>query len=229
MANPTGSDVPALPPPRAAQPKQWDCYLSVATASGIEQRRISSKEISRATNLSVETLGGILTFLQAVGLVVGSRGAYAVTRDGWAIAKTWREDNAQGRLLLQGLFLARWPARLAYRLLCDGPVAQHEFVERVGGEGFGHTRRVRYLVDWLVMALLVHRDAALTVSASSALLASAQQWQPVSALPSQPAGHELREGVLMGMTHSELRALPPSHYMTVLKNVASLSEIDAAG
>ncbi|MEU0401625.1 hypothetical protein ABZ318_15545 [Streptomyces sp. NPDC006197] len=229
MAIPTRSGASALPPPRAAQPKQWDCFLALAAVSGSEERRISSREISRATKLSVETLGGILAYLQSVGLVAGSRGTYAVTREGWAVAEAWRQDSAQGRLLLQGLFLARWPARMAYDILCDGPVTQDEFVERIGGEGFGHTRRVRYLVDWLVMALLVHRDAALTVSASSALLASVHQWQSVSALPSQPTAHEPRKGVLMGMTHSELRALPPGHYMAVLKNVVSLSEIDAVG
>ncbi|MEU3401984.1 hypothetical protein [Streptomyces filamentosus] len=229
MAVPASSSALALPSQRTAPPKQWDCFLSLAALSGSGHQPISSREISGSTGLSVETIGGILSFLQSVGLAEGSRGKYAVTPGGWAIAEMWQLDPIQGRLLLQGLFLTRWPARLAYGILRDGPVPQDAFVKHIKGETAGHTRRGRYFVAWLVMALLVHRDAAMTVSASSALLSSAHLWQAAPVAPAPSTVQEPRRGVLMGMTHSELRALPPRQYMTVLKHVASLSEMDIAG
>ncbi|MFD4318982.1 hypothetical protein [Streptomyces sp. NPDC058548] len=226
-AAPTSSML-TLPSPRASTPKQLDGFIMFAVLSGAGRRLVSSQEISATTKSSQETTTGILSFLISIGLVEGSRGTYALTREGWGVAETWQQDKTQGRLMLQGMFLSRWPARVAFGILRDGPVPQEEFVQRLLGDMPGQSRRGRYLVDWLVLSLVVQRDAALTVTASSALLAAAHHWQDAAEAKALlgPPLHP-REGALMGMTYSELRALPARHYMAVLKNVIALGDVDA--
>ncbi|MGW0313994.1 hypothetical protein [Streptomyces flavidovirens] len=181
------------------------------------------------TGLSAETLGGVLSFQQSVGLVGGARGKYAVTPGGWSVAEMWKQDQPRACLLLQELFLKQWPARLALDALRDAPVPQEELARRLQGKSAGNARKGRYLVDWLVLALVVHRDASALVYPSSALLSTSRAWR-VEPQPRSGSVQQLpRQGVLMGMTHSELRALPPQHYMAVLDNVAALAALDRVG
>ncbi|WP_405773670.1 hypothetical protein [Streptomyces sp. NBC_00859] len=217
-ARPTPSD-------RTAPAQQWRIFLDLADLSGPGEQVITCHALAERTEVGTETLGSVVSFLQTVGLVRGARGKYAVTAAGWAIAEMQRRDETQARLLLQAQFLQHWSARAARAALQDAPVDQATLGQRLCPSVPGKARRGTYLVEWLVLALVVHRDASMKICPSAALTAAAG-----AVPPQQPPGAQSapEPALLMGMTHSDLRALPPQHYMALLDHAATLVDLVSA-
>ncbi|MGY5059985.1 hypothetical protein ACWDFR_38975 [Streptomyces sp. 900105755] len=215
------------PTDRASMRRQWQLVLAGALASGEEQLVISTSDLARQEDADTETVTQTVRFGDEVGLFrrVG-RGKFAVTEAGWAIAQRWQEDQTYARLLLQGLFRPHWSVPVADTALRPGPLPMEELGRRLLVDLPGKPRRGLYLVDWLALALLVHRDQQGMVWPTPALSAAAGS--QVAALPAaahaaepeQSSGQEL--DALMGWTNQELDELAPERFCAFLDNLTQL-------
>lgn len=217
------------PSDRASLRRQWQIALGAALDSGEEQLTISSVDVARKESVTTETATQTLRFCCEVGLFSGGRGKFAVTEAGWTIAQRWQEDQTYARLLLQGVFRPHWSVPVADAALQAGPLPADELGRRLLGDLPGKPRRGMYLVEWLALALLVHRDQqgmvwpapALKEAASSggaALPATVRE-----AEPEQLSGQEL--DALMGMTNRKLDELDeqdPQRFQAFLDNLTQL-------
>jgi len=227
-----------LPPPgqrtsptdRASLRRQWQLVLAAAFVSGEQQLVISTSDLARQEGVTPETATQTVRFGEEVGLFsrVG-RGKFAVTEDGWTIAQRWQEDETYARLLLQGVFRPHWSIPVADAALRDGPLPMEELGRRLLVDLPGKPRRGLYLVEWLALAFLVHRDPQGRVWPTPALSAAASS--QVAALPAaapaveseQAPGQEL--DALMGMTNRELDKLDesnPEEFRTFLDTLTQL-------
>ncbi|MBX9363644.1 hypothetical protein ACF09Y_26275 [Streptomyces massasporeus] len=152
-----------------------------------------------------------------------------MTEAGWTIAQRWQEDQTYARLLLQGVFRSHWSVPVADAALQAGPLPAEELGRRLLGDLPGKPRRGMYLVEWLALALLVHRDQQGMVWPAPALRAAAGS--VVAALPApvrdaepeRPSGREL--DALMGMTNRKLDELDkqdPQRFQAFLDNLTQL-------
>lgn len=215
------------PSDRATPDRQWEIYLVFAHLSGPDLRVVSVSQLAAQVQLRKDTVGAVAGFLQAVGLLRGSRGNYALTKSGWAIAEMQKQDETQARLLLQAQFLEHWPAARTLECLRDAPVDQKTLGCRLHKDLPGKSRRGLYLIEWLVRALIVQRDSAMRISPSAALIASAGGRRPARAPEPEP-GPAVEQGTVMGMTRQELRALPHRQYIAFLDQLATLVSLDPA-
>ncbi|MET8978989.1 hypothetical protein ABZX85_25555 [Streptomyces sp. NPDC004539] len=210
--------------------RQWQVVLTAALASGEQRLVITSADVAREVGLTPETATQTLRFGREVGLFIScGRGKFAVTEAGWTIAQRWQEDQTYARLLLQGVFRPHWSVPVADTALQPGPLPADELARRLLGDLPGKPRRGMYLVEWLVLALLVHRDQQGMVWPTPALREQASSG--VAALPApvreeepeQPAGQEL--DALMGMTNRKLDELDerdPQGFRAFLDNLTQL-------
>ncbi|WP_127454836.1 hypothetical protein [Streptomyces sp. B29(2018)] len=219
-----------LPTDRANVQRQLELFFRAARFSGLEGRTVASVDVARAEEVTAETATSTLRFSASLGLFTGRRGKFAVTEAGRAVTELWLEDETHARLRLQALFLPHWSAREARATLADGPVAVEDLARQLQRDLPGRSRRGLYLIDWLALAFLVHRDRQGLVWPAPALSAV-----PVSsevAIPSCSSGAARRqEGpeeephLLMGMTNSELRSLSPDDYCAVLDRLTEVAEL----
>ncbi|MFJ4616241.1 hypothetical protein [Streptomyces griseus] len=225
MSSASGPNSCPTPSDRTTPGRQWEIFLVAANLSGPDLEVISVSQLAAEVQLRNDTVGAVAGFLQAVGLLRGARGNYALTSAGWAIAEMHKQDETQARLLLQAQFLEHWPAASTLECLHDAPVDQKTLGRRLHKDLPGKSRRGLYLIEWLVRALIVQRDSAMRISPSAALLASGRR----SATASGPEPQRMAEqGTLMGMTRDELRSLPPRKYVAVLDQLAALVALDPA-
>lgn len=225
-SSPESNSCPA-PSDRTTPDRQWEIYLVFARLSGPDLRVVSVSQLAAEVQLRNDTVGAVAGFLQAVGLLRGSRGKYALTSSGWAIAEMHRRDETQARLLLQAQFLEHWPAARTLECLRDAPVDQKTLGRRLHKDLPGKSRRGLYLIEWLVRALIVQRDASMRIAPSAALIASAGARRPEQAPTPEPQ-LIAEPGTVMGMTRDELRSLPPRQYIAVLDQLATLVSLDPA-
>ncbi|MFD9744731.1 hypothetical protein ACFWX5_14460 [[Kitasatospora] papulosa] len=212
-----------IPSDRTTPDRQWEIFLVAAHLSGPDLKVISVSRLAAEVQLRNDTVGAVAGFLQAVGLLQGARGNYALTSAGWAIAEMHKQDETQARLLLQAQFLEHWPTASTLECLHDAPVEQKMLGRRLHKDLPGKSRRGLYLIEWLVRALIVQRDSSMRISASAALVASGQR----SGAASKPQ-RTVEPGTVMGMTREELRSLPPRKYIAVLDQLAALVSLDPA-
>ncbi len=217
------------PTDRASVRRQWQIALNAALDSGEERRTISSADVARKEAVTTETATQTLRFCCEVGLFSGGRGKFAVTEAGWTVVQRWQEDQTYARLLLQGVFVSHWSVPVADAALRPGPLPAEELGRRLLGDLPGKPRRGMYLVEWLALALLVHRDQQGTVWPAPALRAAASSGvaalpAPVrEAEPEQPSGQDL--DALMGMTNRKLDELDeqdPQRFRAFLDNLTQL-------
>ncbi|MGW3289412.1 hypothetical protein ACWDR3_32710 [Streptomyces sp. NPDC001002] len=188
---------------------------------------ISTTDLARQEGVTAETCTQTLRFSAEVGLFrrVG-RGKFAVTKVGWTIAQHWQQDQTYARLLLQGAFRQHWSVPLAETALQSGPMPAEELGRRLLRDLPGKPRRGVYLVEWLALALLVHRDQQGMVWPTPALStavgsgAAALPAAPRDAEPDPSRGQDLN--ALMGMTNRELNGLVPEEFCAFLDNLTRL-------
>lgn len=218
------------PTDRASMRRQWQLVLAAAFASGEQRVIISTSDLARQEEVTLETASQTVRFGDEVGLFrrVG-RGKFAVTEAGWIIAQRWQEDQTYARLLLQGAFRSHWSIPVADTALRPGPLPVDELGRRLLVDLPGKPRRGLYLVEWLALAFLVHRDQQGRVWPTPALSAAAGS--QVAALPAaEPAaeaapapGQEL--DALMGMTNQTLDELDesnPEGFRALIDNLTKL-------
>ncbi|MBY8844579.1 hypothetical protein [Streptomyces sp. SP2-10] len=203
--------------------------ITAARLSGPERRTISSAEVAVVDGSGTETAASTLRFVSSVGLFVGSRGRYAVTEAGWAITRLFEDDEMHARLQLQALVLTHWSVPAARELLADGPMPLDELGRRLHGDLPGKPRRGVYLVEWLALALLVHRDRQNLVWPAPALGTGVGSSLSAAA-PAAPAAVHQEEpdeepNYLMGWTNSGLRQLSPERYCAVLDSMTEVAEL----
>ncbi|MCC9711650.1 hypothetical protein E4N62_44455 [Streptomyces sp. MNU76] len=221
------------PTDRASQPRQWSVYLTAARRSGVQRRTVASADVARIEEVTTETATQTLRFCTHVGLFTGGRGKFVVTDAGWSIAQLWPEEETHARLQLQALFLPHWSAEKTWKALRGGPMPVDELAKYLQHGLPGKPRRGVYLVEWLALALLVHRDRQNLVwpaPALSGVPGSENAECPAPAPESeQPEPEpELELDTLMGMTNSTLRELPPERYRAVLDSLAQVLELTPA-
>lgn len=197
---------------------QWGLFRELALASGPDRRSISSSELAHRSDLREDTVAETVAFLATVSLVEGTRQQCAVTKAGWEIAAVCRQDETQGRLLLLPLFMQHWSVPLVHGLLFDAPLEQATLVARLRQATGIAPRRAQYLLEWLVLALVLRQDPALRLSPSAACTV------PLTQAKEAPLQDPPR--LLMGLTHTELQALPTEHYITLLEQVSALFDLD---
>lgn len=221
-----------MPTDRASLQRQLALVFAAARNSGPEQRTIISLDVARAEGVSPETATSTLRFSASLGLFTGARGKFAVSDAGWAITELWQEDETHARMQLQALLLRHWSTEEVRRLLADGPVAADELAPQLQGDLPGKPRRGVYLIEWLALAFLVHRDRQGLVWPAPALGAMAHSTAvAVASRPQDLAQQQVPEEephLLMGMTNSELRRLTPERYCAVLDNLTEVAELTPA-
>lgn len=85
-----------------------------------------------------------------------------------------------------------------------------------------------YLVEWLALPLLVHRDRQGLVWPAPALRVAANSAGVECPAPASGPEPEPELDTLMGMTNSQLRELSPERYRAVLDNLAQVLEFTLA-
>ncbi|MEU7640794.1 hypothetical protein AB0C11_32770 [Streptomyces sp. NPDC039016] len=215
-----------IPTDRASMQRQWSLFLAAACRSGIERRIVASADLARDEGVTTETATQTLRFCSHVGLFTGERGKFAVVDAGWTIAQRWQEDETHARLQLQVPFLSHWSTEKTREVLRDGPMPVDELAKHLQHGLPGKPRRGVYLVEWLALALLVHRDRQGLVWPAPALRATAgsESLEGPAPEPEQQAP-EPELDTLMGMTNSQLRELSPERYRAVLDNLAQVLEL----
>ncbi|MFI6567037.1 hypothetical protein [Streptomyces sp. NPDC050534] len=220
-----------VPTDRASLQRQVSLFLAGAQRSGTERRTVASADLAREEGVTAETATQTLRFCCHLGLFTGERGKFVVTDTGWSIAQRWREDQTHARLQFQAQFLPHWSAVATWEALRDGPMPVDELARLLQHGLPGRPRRGVYLVDWLGLAMLVHRDRQGLVWPAPALRAAAGPEGVKGANPApkleQPEP-EPELDTLMGMTNSQLRALSPERYRAVLDNLAQVLELTPA-
>ncbi|MGX5397156.1 hypothetical protein ACWLMY_35510 [Streptomyces anulatus] len=124
----------------------------------------------------------------------------------------WKVDPAQARLMLHHVMRGHWSFSAALAALGDAPVPQETLARRLQGSLPGKSRRGLYLVDWLVMALVVHRG-------------DDQQVHParLSAAAETQTPHPAREPrAVMNMTNEQLFLLDDDAYVAVMRSVSAM-------
>ncbi|MGW7283132.1 hypothetical protein ACWGIV_33665 [Streptomyces sp. NPDC054844] len=221
-----------LPTDRASLQRQLALVFTAARSSGPEQRTIISIDVARAEGVTAETATSTLRFSASLGLFTGARGKFAVSDAGWAVTQLWQEDETHARMQLQALLLQHWSTEEVRRLLAGGPVAADELAPQLQGDLPGKPRRGVYLIEWLALAFLVHRDRQGLVWPAPAL--GAMMHSATVAVPSRPPALAQQQvldeepHLLMGMTNSELRRLAPERYCAVLDNITEVAELTPA-
>ncbi|WNO62403.1 hypothetical protein RPQ02_40235 [Streptomyces sp. AM2-3-1] len=203
----------ALPTNRANLKHQEQILLAAIRLSGPDRLVVKSSQIAAETKLGSETVTECLRFFATVGLVAGSRGRYAATAAGAAWADIQPEDHTRGRLLLHNLFKEHWSARDALAALADGPVESEAVAQHLRQGLPGNERRGMYLIEWLVEALVIHRDRYGRVHAP----ATGQLPESVTAPVPSTRVPVREEGLILGMTTQELRCLPTAQYVSLLR------------
>ncbi|MFB7344756.1 hypothetical protein ACFCZ6_32410 [Streptomyces hydrogenans] len=196
-------------------------FNEIALTSGPDRLPVRSSELATRLQLHLNTVAEIVAFLATINLVEGTRHNCAVTKAGWDIAEAYRNDETQGRLLLLAQFRNHWAVQLTYSLAYDAPVEQATLAGRISDTTGVAPRRAHYLLDWLVVALVLHQDPSMQLSPSAAY------GVPISG-PRRGPNSVDPPGLLMGLTPAELRALPPERYQELLKQLPALYDLNCS-
>ncbi|MEU9348014.1 hypothetical protein AB0D74_43145 [Streptomyces sp. NPDC048278] len=205
--------------------RQWSLFLAMADFSGIGRLTVASVELARRASVGGETATQTLRWCSDLGLLTGGRGKFAVTDTGWDIAKRWHEDRDHARMLLQAPFLAHWSVQAIKEPMRHAPVPAETLAKWLQAGLPGSPRRGMYLIEWLSLAFLVHRDQQGLVWPAPALGVVAAS-EP-TAVPADACGQEPEQELnfLMGTTNSTLRGLPCERYCSVLDSLAQVVEL----
>ncbi|WP_274915195.1 hypothetical protein [Streptomyces sp. WZ-12] len=191
--------------------KQGELIVAIAALGGDLRTPVSKDVLAAHTGLSPHTLAGTRGFFEQAGLIEAGRGVWAVTEVGLRFARLRATDSARSRLLLREHWQEMWFHKAALRLLQEGPLEEWDFANRLGeGLSSGRERRL-YLVEWLVHALLVHREDGMIVAPSS----SADSARPQTSAP-------FIFDPLMTMTDEEITALPTDRFVALMDTYRTL-------
>uniref|UniRef100_UPI003C7D886B hypothetical protein n=1 Tax=unclassified Streptomyces TaxID=2593676 RepID=UPI003C7D886B len=174
---------------------------------------MKTTEVARTTGLGQGTVAEVLRWGSSITLVEQSeRGTYRATSARRDFSLMWRVDPAQARLMLHHLMREHWSFSAALSALGDAPVAQEILARRLQGSLPGKSRRGLYLVDWLVMALIIHRG-------------DDKQVHPAR-LPDSPQAQvpcpSREPKALMNMTNEQLFLLDADAYAAVMRSVSAM-------
>ncbi|KNB50242.1 hypothetical protein [Streptomyces caatingaensis] len=221
-----------LPTDRLQVKQQIQVLCALADLTGEEARPVRNADLARHMGRYADSVTGTLGYLVGTGLAEGGLGQYRATPAGREFATLWDTDSARARLVLNRLYQDHWAAREAVRILADGPLPQEE-VARLLQQGLrGKKRRGIYLVEWLAIALVVHRDERLHVSLPPADDASAADSAQDASAPGGDARGGGRqeeakgggEALVMGLTMDQLRELPDEQFARLLNGLAQSIE-----
>ncbi|MFC9943999.1 hypothetical protein [Streptomyces pratensis] len=202
-----------LPSDRASWDKQKLIFDSVVRLSGDALWAVKTVDVARTTGLGQGTVAEVLRWGSSIALVEQSeRGAYRATAAGRDISLMWKVDPAQARLMLHHVMRGHWSFSAALSALGDAPVPQQTLARRLQGSLPGKSRRGLYLVDWLVMALIVHRG-------SDQLVHPARLPEAATAQGPRPAQEPK---AVMNMTNEQLFLLDTDAYVAVMRSVSAM-------
>lgn len=221
-----------LPTDRLQVKQQIKVLCALADLTGEEARPVRNADLARRMGRYAGSVTGTLGYLVGTGLAEGGLGQYRATPAGREFAALWDTDSARARLVLNRLYQGHWAAREAGRILADRPLPQEEAARLLQQGLRGRKRRGIYLVDWLAIALVVHRDERLYVSLPPADDASATDAAQDTGAPGGDAGREDRqeeaagggEALVMGLTMGQLRELPDEQFAKLLNGLAQSVE-----
>ncbi|MFB6632176.1 hypothetical protein ACFCWY_19985 [Streptomyces sp. NPDC056362] len=197
-----------LPTNRAGLRPQENALLTAVRLSGPDRLVVESSRVSAETGLGGETTTACLRFFGTVGLLAGARGRYAATAAGLAWADARAEDHSRGRLLLHSLLKDHWSAQAARAALADGPVEAEALAQHLQRGLSSNPHRGMYLIDWLVEALVLHRDRF------GQIHAPADENPPGGPMPSPRAPAD--GTLILGMNVQQLHSLPTGRLVALL-------------
>ncbi|MFJ3533959.1 hypothetical protein ACIPQA_00685 [Streptomyces sp. NPDC090109] len=180
---------------------------------------IKSAQVAAEVHLGTETVTECLRFFGTVGLLDGARGRYSATEAGLAWAEVRSEDHTRGRLLLHGLFKDHWSTRAARAALADGPVEAEALAQHLQQGLSSNPRRGMYLVEWLVEALVLHRDRFGRVHAP------VDENIPGAQMPNPRPPTD--GNLILGMNVQRLHNLPTAKLVALLGTYTDMLGIDA--
>ncbi|WKK21338.1 hypothetical protein QZH56_20990 [Streptomyces olivoreticuli] len=231
-----GTATRMLPTDRMQVTAQIRVLQSLAELSGNDAQEVRSADLARHMGRYADSVTEAVSYLASTGLAEGGRGRYRATRAGREFAALWDTDSARARLLLRDLYHDHWAARQATRILADGLLPQEEVAARLQQGLPGKRRRGIYLVEWLVIALVVHRDKRLHLSLPGPDGPGPDQdgHAPGSDAPGPAAaadGGAARTGrmLIMGLSMDQLREMPDEQYAEILHGLAhSINALNTA-
>ncbi|MFF9431995.1 hypothetical protein [Streptomyces sp. NPDC014746] len=188
--------------------------LAALRLSSPAQLVVKSSRVATVVRLGGDTVTESLRFFGTVGLLNGSRGKYAATTAGLAWEEVRAEDHARGRLLLHGLFKDHWAAQAARAALTDGPVKAEALAYHLQQGLPRNPLRGKHLIDWLVEALVLHRDRF------GQIHAPADENPPGGPMPSPRAPAD--GTLILGMNVQQLHNLPTGRLVTLLENYTNM-------
>lgn len=218
-----------LPTDRVSIHGQIRILCSLAEVGGPQRQAVHNAAVAQHSGRGEDSVSETLSFLAGVGLTSGGRGRYAATPAGHKFASLWQIDSARARILLREVYRNHWSARAATTLLANSPLPQEELARLLQRGLAGQKRRGTYLVDWLVTALIVHRDKRLHLSLPDTT-GSPRAEEPDEATHGAPqhTEDEPTDGLIMGLTLDQLLAFPVEQYVGVLSGVVqSLQALDS--
>ncbi|MFF9403459.1 hypothetical protein [Streptomyces sp. NPDC014744] len=205
----------APPTERMATEKQMELIVAVAALGGERRLPVEQEIVARRASLSPSTMSGVRAFFEQTGLIEPGRGTWAVTEAGLRFARLRAVDSARSRLVLRDLWRGQWFEQAALDLLQDGPLEEGVLADRLGEGLPGRRERWIYLVEWLVHALIVHRDNGLITAPGNTLGAAADSG---GARADRPVIFD----PLMAMEDEELAALPTDRFVALMDTYRAL-------
>ncbi|MEL5959471.1 hypothetical protein AADR41_32760 [Streptomyces sp. CLV115] len=195
--------------------KQMELIAAIADLGGEGRVPVGQDAVTRRADLSPSTMSGVRAFFEQAGLIEPGRGTWAVTEAGLRFARLRSVDSARSRLVLRELWRGQWFEQAALDLLKDGPLEEGVLAGRLGEGLPGRRERWIYLVEWLVHALIVHRDNGLvaapgTASGTTAGSGGVRADGPVIFDP------------LMTMPDEDLAALPTDRFVALMDTYRTL-------
>ncbi|WP_411075230.1 hypothetical protein [Streptomyces sp. cmx-4-7] len=209
----------ALPTNRTGMRPQENVLLAAIRLSGPSRLVVKSSQVATEVRLGGETVTECLRFFGTVGLLDGARGRYSASAAGLAWAEVRPEDHTRGRLLLHGLFKDHWSAQAARAALADGPVEGEALAQYLQRGLSSNPRRGMYLIEWLVEALVLHRDRFGRVHAPT------DENLPGASMPSPRPPTD--GNLILGMNVQRLHSLPTTQLVALLGTYTDMLGIDA--
>lgn len=209
-----------MPSDRANVPRQQTIFKTFVRLSGPQLVPVKNAQVGEQIGMRGDTVSETLRFFDGTELLTTETGGrtYSATETSWSLCQVWPEDDVQARLILHRCFRQHWAAEAALEVLGSGSMSIDELGRRLHEGHSGRERRGRYLVEWLVQALVLRRDQMDRVSAPSPAenldrLASTAPGPAVA----PPLSHR---ALFFGMAPSDLDRLPDSEYVETLQRVA---------
>ncbi|MDQ0761501.1 hypothetical protein [Streptomyces canus] len=198
-----------LPTERLTPRRQLEVIDAIAELGGPDRAPVRATTVGKRLNIAPRSVSGTAGFLAQAGIFRSDPGSLALTELGLTLAQLRSTDSARARLLLRDSWQGQWFQRSAVQHLSSGPLEEAELARRLKAGAPGPAERGLYLTEWLVYALLVHRDelGRCTIPAG--------EEPPTASAPKEQESLGVLDP-LMSATPAEISALPDAQFIALM-------------